>query len=232
MARDVFDIPSGEFVEDFTGTISDVAFVDGQYGTQVLVTIGLDEPIAKTDGTLMNDKTLYLRVPKAWTAQEFTLEKIVDGVIDPDAKITRKSQWGDFVGRLGELGAPLREKGTHLYSATEWSSAGYRCRFETVGAGKPWKMDDGSSGLTKGYTAPTEYLGAKSGSNGKAPKAFDLAALALPDATYEALNTLAQQSSADEFMVGAVRHRSESGDPVAFMEAVKSGDLYERLAII
>jgi hypothetical protein len=91
---------------------------------------------------------------------------------------------------------------------------------------------DSFTGKKAGKDMPDALVASHASSNGKAPKAFDLAALALPDATYEALNTLAQQSSADEFMVGAVRHRSESGDPVAFMEAVKSGDLYERLAII
>jgi hypothetical protein len=238
MARDVFDIPSGEFVEDFTGTISDVAFVEGTFGWQTQVTVTLDEAIPKQDGTLMTEKTIYLGLPDDWRSTDgFTLDKIVNGAVDPEAKISRRNKWGNFVGCLQDLGAPLREKGTHLYSATEWATAGYRCRFETIDAGRSYKMNDRvtgepKEGKTKGYVAPTEFLGVKSGSNGQAPKAFDLAALALPDATYEALNTLAQGSTADEFMVGAVKHRSESADPVAFMDAVKSGALYERLAII
>lgn len=235
MARDPFDIPSGEFTEDFTGSIKTVEFPAGDYGTQAKVIITRDEPVAANDGTLLTEKHIYLRVPRDWTSRDggLTLDRVVDGMVDEDAKITRRSQWGDFIGRLDDLGVDRRSLGLTAYSASAWENCGVHGRFETVKAGEDYTLTDRDTGekkqgKTKGYVAMTELLGV-AGTNGQAPKAFNLASLGLPDETVDILMGLAQAETPAKFQTDAVAHRKDATDLAGFMEAVTSGQLYEAL---
>lgn len=201
-----FEMDSGIFTEDFTGEIADLVFTPGEYGTQAVVTVALDNPITKRDGTLMNDKTLYLRTGDGWGVDgqgNLTHE-------DPTKKITARSQWGSFANRVIEIAPEAKDKilaaGGGTYSPLGWT--GLRFHFMTEGAGEKYSFTDRQtgevkSGEKKGVIMPVEYLGTKdapvSGQVGaSAPAGFDLSAL--PDDVIDTWRPLAETMEDKEFM--------------------------------
>lgn len=213
-----FEMDSGIFTEDFTGEIADVVFTPGEFGTQAVVTVALDEPITKRDGTLMNDKVIYLRTGDGWgTADGVSLTHD-----DPTKKITARSQWGAFANRVVELSPDARDAiltaGGGVYSTLGWK--GLRFHFMTEGAGEKYSFTDRTtgevkSGERKGVIMPVEYLGTSAAPlagqvGATAPVGFSVAIL--PDTVIEAWTPLAESTE----------------DNGAFMKAVMGSGLYTK----
>jgi hypothetical protein len=199
-----WDLAPAGFTDDYTGTLADLVFQPGEFGPQAIVTVGLDEPFTRDDGTLANERTIYLRIQRGFdVAPDGTL---IHESGDKDKKMKSDgSQWVKFAERVSELVPDVRSKVPGgITDSRGWGEAGLRFHFMTEGAGAAYKFKDESgeekSGKTKGFVMPVEYLGTKdqplSGSvgastNGSAP--FSI--VSLPDAVIEAWGPLAEASS-------------------------------------
>jgi hypothetical protein len=201
-----FALDPGGFTEDFTGEIADLVFQPGQFGTQAIVTVALDEPITKNDGTLLNDKTLYISVGAGWNTTDGTT--LVHDSGDDSKKMRADSKWGKFTERIVELGAAdqIVKAGGGVYNTAGWK--GLRFHFMTEGAGNPYKFSDKvtgevKEGKTKGQAMPVEFLGTKD-----APQAGSVGASTspgfsltdLPDEVIEAWAPIADSSANGDFM--------------------------------
>ena len=235
-----FDLASGEFSEDFTGAIVDLVFTPGEFGVQSVVTIERDTPITGRDGTLYNEKTIYVKIPDGWQVEG-------DTIVHPDTtkKITKKAQWGAWV-ESAISGDPspkdaILAAGGGAYCTKGW--AGHRFHFMTVGqnpytmpvdadslgwmtkkveAGDGWceregvratgiQIGDTFHGVGKGYIAPVEYLGTKD-----APVSGEVGASAPAGFDISAL---------PDDVVDTWRPLAETMDDKEFMQAVMSGGL-------
>ncbi len=193
-----FEVDSGLFTEDYTGSIADLTFTPGEYGTQAVITVTLDHPVTRNDGTLKNDATIYLSTGEGWSTTDGT--DLVHS--DPAKKITQRGKWGAWATRAAELGAdaPILAAGGGVYSSKGW--AGLRFHFETEGAGEKYSFTDKAtgekkSGEKKGVVMPVEFLGTVdapvTGQVGAtAPAAFSIASL--PDDIIEAWGPLAEST--------------------------------------
>lgn len=221
MPRDPFDMEAGGFTSDYNATISAVNFAEGKYGFQATFTCKYDQPIAKDDGTLSVDRPEFVSIGgnDQWRAIDNGAGFVsADG--DLDKRVRVNSGFGRWLERVLELVGKdqlVAEGRDAPYTESFWK--GLRFHFETEGEGKDYSFKDKDTGeqktgKTKGYTIPTEYLGASAATNGHVEE-FDVNSLELPENVLGQLVSAADAAdSAQEFQSKALSVALGQEDPV------------------
>lgn len=233
---------AGEDSNDFTGMVTALECVEGKFGPQAVLTVQLDTPITKNDGTLMNEKPIYYGLPQGWVEKD---GRLMSPSGDPDKMLPKDNKFQRAIAAAGETSpsarAYLTRDNLSPYHLAAWTGA--RFHFMTIGAGDSYTMEDREtgekvSGKTKGFPAPTEWLGTKDnpigGSVGatvssSVDAASVLAEVGLDSETFDALTGLARNETPDKFVTDAMAHREGAGNAQAFIKHLGSGALYQAL---
>jgi hypothetical protein len=218
MARDPFDLEAGGFTTDYTATTTMVVFANGQFNFQATFTNRYDTPVTKDDGTLSLERPEFVTIGSNDEWQPLQ-EGAAFGHVskDPDRRVRSNSGYGRLIERVLELvgrDALIEQGRTDPYCSAFWE--GLHFHWETEGEGKDYSFKDKDtgetkSGKTKGYTIPTEYLGA---ANGAVVEDFDPTSLGLPETVLGQLVTIAAESaSPGEFQGKALQVALTQEDP-------------------